>query len=146
MVRLLWIFALAMSSTACIPFICVACDGLLAARGTVFEWIDAPAGAAGTAFVDRTVPSNLKVAPLAGAEIRLEPWLPSHRPSANAAASIRTVTSDPEGKFSVGIVVRPGNYSVTLKASAVGFKAIEQVFYHGTQRAHEVSILMVRTR
>ena len=116
------------------------CDGVLAVEGTVYEWIDPPINATSTIYIDKSIPSGIKIKPLEGATINI--WDKSGRGDSN-------MTSDTTGHFSNFDVVAPGVIKYTIEVKHDQFYTVSNDFLSPTKRDaasthHNVNILMVR--
>jgi hypothetical protein len=143
---LLGVLVASLASSACGPF-CIACDGVLAADGLVYEWTGAPPGAEPRAYVDPVdwvKPDGL--VPLQGADLTLEPWSPEKRPKKPDTARLwtRRARSDAAGAFTMSGTAKPGWYRVTLAIRREGYRPVEHVFMHDRFR-HKVIIVLIRT-
>ena len=133
-------------SPACIPVFCIACDGLFAAKGEVYEWLDAPAGAQSVVFIDQKPADHVKVAPILDADITLDRWSPPNRRTKKDANQFHMqMKSDESGHFGRGITVRPGRFDAIISVSAPGFRPAERRFKHD-RPSHIVRVLLVRDR
>ena len=108
-----------------------ACDGGLGVEGTVYEWVDAPAGNNGEIYVDKAAPAGRMIKPVA---------------SASVAFSFRTITTSENGTFERGWVVGPGRYMMDIKIEKEGYHTLKGEFNHDATagQSHLFAIFLVR--
>src|SRR5262245_62483149 len=92
----------------------LSCDGYLGVEGRVYKSLAPGQGGSSFILVDllsQPLPANL--APLAGAEVVVEPWTPERRP-VDDLLWVQRATTDDSGYFKTGSVEAPGRYDATI--------------------------------
>ena len=109
------------------------CDGFISAKGTVYEWMDAPASSRGEIYVDLDAPTNRIAIPVSDALVSFEPDF------------YRPVISDSEGNFDVSQVVAPMRYMMNIKIEKEGYLTLAAKFQHPSDDDfnHRITIFLV---
>jgi hypothetical protein len=105
------------------------CSTMLIASGTVYEWVDAPAGADGEIYVDMAAPSGRIIEPMA--DIRI--------------ASFGGAVTTKNGTFTEKWGVPPGRLRmVDVKIEKEGYQTIEGAVALQALKKHSFVIFLVR--
>ena len=114
-----------------LPLLITACDGYFAVTGTVYEWVDAPAGNNGEMYADTVPPEGRTIKPIAGASLEFSY---SNRP---------VITSD-NGTFKDSTVVSWRERKTDVKVEKEGYHTIEGEIRYGDDINHTLVVFLVR--
>ncbi len=105
------------------------CSTMLMASGTVYEWVDAPAGTDGEVYVDMVAPTGRIIEPVAGVSL---------------ASLGRAITTE-DGTFAKSWGVPPGRLRmVDVEIEKAGYHTIKGVVALDALKRHSFVIFLVR--
>lgn len=130
----LWLLAGVVPILVTLSLVFSACDGYLAVEGTVYEWIDAPAGANGEVYVDLDAPTDRIIKPVADAYVSLGP----------IDKSAKSTKTDFTGAFKMSRMIGPKwQKTMAFLVEKEGYHTIKGKFQR--QRVnHSLTIFLVR--
>jgi hypothetical protein len=115
-----------------LPLVFSACiyDGYIDARGTVYQWVDAPEGTKGEIYVDINAPTDRELEPIADASVSFAIYKPT--------------TTDSLGDFHFEYVCAPERYMMEIRVEKEGYQTLEAKFQHpGDDLRHTITIFLV---
>lgn len=119
------------SIIALLAILSTGCDGYISADGTVYEWVNAPAGSKGEIYVDLDAPTSRITNPIPGVNVTV-------------FRRYKTVT-DNTGAFHESSMVAPGRlYMMDIKIEKEGYIILIGKYQLGGRSKQRITIFMVR--
>jgi hypothetical protein len=113
----IWLLAGMALILVILPLMVTACDAVLKAEGTVYEWIDAPAGSDSEMYINTAAPAGRMIKPVANASVSFSIY----------SADNPRVTTSANGTFSWNGLFAPKS-TLDIKVEKEGYRAIKKQF------------------